>query len=48
MMEETDLIIAEYKGHIEIIQDTNVSSMPYTIKYALDDKYLTKRLLQKI
>ncbi len=48
MMEETDLIIAEYKWHIEIIQDTNVSSMPYTIKYALDDKYLTKRLLQKI
>ena len=48
LIEWTDVIIAKYKWHTEIIQSENTSAMPYTTKFAIDNKYLTKILLKDI
>ncbi len=45
---ETKIIKATYNSHIEIIDDTDLSVMPASLRYILDDKWQTKQLLQSL
>lgn len=45
---QTTLLEARYKGHVELIDDTDLSVMPAPLRYILDDKWKTKMLLRKM
>lgn len=45
LIDSTNVVEANYNWHIEIIDDTDLSIMPSTYRYILDDKWKTKMIL---